>query len=168
MHDIEHDGIDNHESAVEDVKEGFVRADVAVDALEYFNHTVYITYQDQCRGSIQQKKHGPKAWGDDVFGLEAPSVEGDFQTDKTDETEQLHQNGGAELVAAGSKSGGTVAWVGGYGRTIGGKGADYGVEADEGGYYAPWVHGRQVGYIVEEAAQEDVVGEGVYWSGGFF
>lgn len=42
MHDIEHDGIDNHESAVEDVKEGFVRVDVAVHALEYFNHTVYI------------------------------------------------------------------------------------------------------------------------------
>lgn len=72
------------------------------------------------------------------------------------------------MVAAGSESGGTVGWVGGYGCTVGGKGADYGVEADEGGYYAPWVHGREVGYIVEEAAKEDVVGEGEYWSGGFF
>lgn len=72
------------------------------------------------------------------------------------------------MVAAGSKSGGTVAWVGENGCTVGGKGADYGVEADEGGYYAPWVHGREVGYIVEEAAKEDVVGEGEYWSGGFF
>lgn len=30
------------------------------------------------------------------------------------------------------------------------------------------MHGREVRYIVEEAAQKDVVGEGVYWSVFFF
>lgn len=71
------------------------------------------------------------------------------------------------MVTAGSKFGGAVRWVSYYGCAIGGEDPNNGVEADEGGYYAPRMHGREVGNIVEEAAEEDVVGEGVYWSGFF-
>ena len=30
------------------------------------------------------------------------------------------------------------------------------------------MHGREVGNIVEKAAEEDIVAKGVYWSGVFF
>ena len=80
----------------------------------------------------------------------------------------MQQDGGTDLVTTGSKFGGAVAWVRCYGCAVRGEGANYDVEADEGGYYAPWVHGREVGNIVEEAAKEDVVAEGVYRSGFYF
>lgn len=77
----------------------------------------------------------------------------------------MQQDGGTDLVTTGSKLGGAVGRVRYYGCAVRGEGANYDVEADEGGYYAPWVHGREVGNIVEEAAEEDVIAEGVYRSG---
>lgn len=72
------------------------------------------------------------------------------------------------MVTAGSECGGAVGWVRCYGCAVSREDANNDVEADEGGYYAPRVYGREVGNIVEEAAEEDVVGEGVYWSGFFY
>lgn len=72
------------------------------------------------------------------------------------------------MVTARSNLGGAVGWVRYQGCPVSGEGTNNCVEADEGGYDAPRVYGRKVWNIVEEAAEKDVVGKGVYWSGGGF
>ena len=68
------------------------------------------------------------------------------------------------MVTARSNLGGAVGWVSYQGCAVRGEDTNNGVEADEGRYYAPRVYGCKVWYIVEEAAEQDVVGKGVYWS----
>lgn len=103
---------------------------------------------------------------DDAAGAAAAAVKGDGEGDEEEDDDDLDDEGGLEDVAAGGLLGRGQGEVGGEGGAGAVEALDEGRDYGEGGDDAAGVDGGVVRNVVEEAAEDVVVGEFEEGAGG--
>lgn len=168
--DVDEPGVDEHERRLKDIKEPLVTQDgtehVGVDAVdkvqsvhtEILDDTVDGTGEEQTRANVERRQGAGEVLVVYV-ALEGAAVVDDGQQQKQADNHELQDERGLQegmahvLLALGQRG------VGAVGGTVGIESLDNGRDGSERGQDAARVDGREMGHIIENAAQNNIVGE---------
>lgn len=171
MPDVQHQGVHKHECSVEHVEWPFVLLKISSVALENVDDTKYMAAGNNDAANVHEIQDATDPVGilrrvSRVFGVEGPrvdaaTVENVFEKNKEKESNELQEDGGAEKSLSRVDVGRGRIYVGDTCAAVASEDAHNDVKAAEGGNDATRMDRAELRDVVEDAAKDYVVQQGV-------